>query len=49
MMSFAAADKEAKSAKYRDPEVVLHLSQNDLAMIVGGSQDGWIAWAGARS
>jgi len=47
--------EDAKRAEPRDSEVVLHLSQNDLAMIAGGSREsvntllqawqreGWIA------
>jgi CRP-like cAMP-binding protein len=47
--------EDAKRAEPRDPEVVLHLSQNDFAMIAGGSREsvnkllqawqreGWIA------
>jgi CRP/FNR family transcriptional regulator, cyclic AMP receptor protein len=47
--------EDAKHAEPRDPEIVLHLSQNDLAMIAGGSREsvnkllqawqreGWIA------
>jgi CRP-like cAMP-binding protein len=31
--------EDAKRAESRDPEVVLHLSQNDLAMIAGGSRE----------